>query len=318
MSTKSSRAADRAHIAEIDAKILVLRHSIQLLEAEKMCTQERLNEYMYPVLTLPNETVAEIFIHFLPAYPSPPPMTGPLSPTVLTHICHTWREIAFTTPALWRGISYPDRSESRSVTSDQGGLLQILQSWLSRSGCLPLSFCMAPVAAMLSDESLAALNAHHTRWEHITFVVEADADALRAQGATPLLKQLEIEPCSDKSLYFGEAPQLRSATVWRFSTVLPWSQLTSLTLICRPFDCSAILRHAVNLIHCHLALLGDSEVLEDDVELSSLESLILTQEGVDDAPTQYLGTLITPALRTLEVPEAFLEPYPIATLQALS
>ncbi|KAJ7204565.1 hypothetical protein B0H12DRAFT_1330552, partial [Mycena haematopus] len=94
MSTASSRAADRARIAEIEAQIL------QVLEAEKTCTQKRLDSYTYPVLTLPNEITSEIFTKFIPVYPSPPPFTGLLAPTILTQICRKWRDIALTTPAL--------------------------------------------------------------------------------------------------------------------------------------------------------------------------------------------------------------------------
>ncbi|KAJ6504124.1 hypothetical protein C8R47DRAFT_177927 [Mycena vitilis] len=56
--------------------------------------------------TLPNEITSEIFLHFLPVYPRCPPLTGNLSPTCLTHICRRWREIALTTPALWRAMPF--------------------------------------------------------------------------------------------------------------------------------------------------------------------------------------------------------------------
>ncbi|KAJ6560151.1 hypothetical protein B0H19DRAFT_945240, partial [Mycena capillaripes] len=69
-----------------------------------MAVQERLNSFKYPVLTLPAEIISEIFVHFLPIYPSCPPLTGFLSPTLLTQICRKWRHIALTTPALWRAI----------------------------------------------------------------------------------------------------------------------------------------------------------------------------------------------------------------------
>ncbi|KAJ7471095.1 hypothetical protein FB451DRAFT_1473188 [Mycena latifolia] len=69
MSTATTRAADRAHIADIAAQILTLKPSLRVLRAEQQRTQERLDSYTYPVLTLPNEIVLEIFIHFVPGYP---------------------------------------------------------------------------------------------------------------------------------------------------------------------------------------------------------------------------------------------------------
>ncbi|KAJ6588192.1 hypothetical protein B0H19DRAFT_1098293, partial [Mycena capillaripes] len=82
-------------------------HSI--LDAERNLLQKRLDAYTYPVLTLPNEVVSEIFGHFLPVYPTSPPAIDLLSPNLLGQICRKWREIALTTPVLWRAISVPFR-----------------------------------------------------------------------------------------------------------------------------------------------------------------------------------------------------------------
>ncbi|KAJ7187330.1 hypothetical protein C8R46DRAFT_1059491 [Mycena filopes] len=60
----------------------------------------------YPVLTLPNEIVSEIFIRVLPPYPECPPWKGSLSPSLLTQICRKWREIALSTPELWRAMAF--------------------------------------------------------------------------------------------------------------------------------------------------------------------------------------------------------------------
>ncbi|KAJ6479467.1 hypothetical protein C8R47DRAFT_1019155, partial [Mycena vitilis] len=65
-----------------------------------------------PVLTLPTETISEIFIQFFPSYPSRPPLTGNLSPRLLTQICRSWRQIALTTPSIWRAI--PGNSDGRN------------------------------------------------------------------------------------------------------------------------------------------------------------------------------------------------------------
>jgi hypothetical protein len=42
-------------------------------------------------LTLPNEIVSEIFVHFVPPYPESPAFTGILSPATLSQICRQWR-----------------------------------------------------------------------------------------------------------------------------------------------------------------------------------------------------------------------------------
>ncbi|KAJ7086305.1 hypothetical protein C8R43DRAFT_311955 [Mycena crocata] len=80
---------------------------------------ERLTDSLvYPVLTLPNEITSQIFIYFLAAYPRCPPFQGLLSPIILTHICHQWREIALSTPALWRAITL-DRLERNTDETNE-------------------------------------------------------------------------------------------------------------------------------------------------------------------------------------------------------
>jgi hypothetical protein len=83
--------ADHARVVDLEAQILHLESSLSALREEKMLAQERLDSYKYPVLRLPNEIVSEIFMHFLPAYSLFPQLTGLFSPTLLPHICHTWR-----------------------------------------------------------------------------------------------------------------------------------------------------------------------------------------------------------------------------------
>ncbi|KAF7376699.1 F-box domain-containing protein [Mycena sanguinolenta] len=70
--------ADRVLLMDLAAQILDVERSPSELRAEQ---QERLDAYKYPVLTLSNEVISEIFVHFLPVYPS---ATGLASPTTLT------------------------------------------------------------------------------------------------------------------------------------------------------------------------------------------------------------------------------------------
>ncbi|KAJ6472289.1 hypothetical protein C8R47DRAFT_918122, partial [Mycena vitilis] len=67
-------------------------------QEERNVVQARVDDFAYPVFTLPNEIVAEVFLQFLPAYPNQPRSSGVLSPMMLGQICHRWREIAWSTP----------------------------------------------------------------------------------------------------------------------------------------------------------------------------------------------------------------------------
>ncbi|KAJ7702953.1 hypothetical protein B0H14DRAFT_3173314 [Mycena olivaceomarginata] len=66
---RAARAADRSRIADIDAQILKLERTISSLKEEKDSLRGQLATYTYPVLTLPNEIVSEIFVQFLPDFP---------------------------------------------------------------------------------------------------------------------------------------------------------------------------------------------------------------------------------------------------------
>ncbi len=85
-SQRAALAVDRARIAHLDAKISELESALKSLKAERQLAQHRLDAYTYPVLTLPNEIVSEIFVHFLPLYPNCAPLIGSRSPYQLCQI----------------------------------------------------------------------------------------------------------------------------------------------------------------------------------------------------------------------------------------
>ncbi|KAF7377781.1 hypothetical protein MSAN_00201400 [Mycena sanguinolenta] len=182
------------------------------------------------------------------------------------------------------------------------------------------------VQKTLPDECVAVLIAHRHRWEYIKLAVASEFDVQWAQGAMPLLRQIEIEADTWTEVpplhptHWHDVPRLRSVTLGKlFSSIdiFPWSQLTSLTLIYEPMECSAILQQAVQLVYCHLVLFGDSGPIPANVQLPSLETLILTPLHGDGEPgTHYLETLTAPALHTLEVPESFLLPSPLDMLRS--
>ncbi|KAJ7901096.1 hypothetical protein B0H14DRAFT_2249812, partial [Mycena olivaceomarginata] len=84
---------------------------------------------------LPQEIVSEIFVAFLPAYPDFLPIFGLRSPLLLCRICRQWQAIAIATPELWRAIRISVSHESGKAAAQ----LELLKTWLSRSGSCPLS-----------------------------------------------------------------------------------------------------------------------------------------------------------------------------------
>ncbi|KAJ7704548.1 hypothetical protein B0H17DRAFT_1193755 [Mycena rosella] len=133
-SAASERAVDRARAEGLEAQILELQHTPGALQQEKDLVQGRLNAYRYLVLTLPNEIVSEIFVHFLPVYPHSPPLIGPRSPALLGQVCRKWRDIALSTPELWRAVRLTLNKKRRREQQ-----LRLLETSLERSGSCRLS-----------------------------------------------------------------------------------------------------------------------------------------------------------------------------------
>ncbi|KAJ7166780.1 hypothetical protein C8R46DRAFT_841325, partial [Mycena filopes] len=66
---------------------------------EKIAIQKSLDSTVYPILTIPVELTADIFVHCLPDTLAPASST--IAPMLLTRICRQWRNIACGTPKLW-------------------------------------------------------------------------------------------------------------------------------------------------------------------------------------------------------------------------
>ncbi|KAJ7150448.1 hypothetical protein C8R43DRAFT_1127926 [Mycena crocata] len=300
--------ADRTRLKDVEAEILGLERELDLLRMERSTIQERLGTYTYPVLTLPNEIVSEIFLQFLPGYPDCPPMTGLLSPTLLTHICRKWREVALTTPALWRAIPLLPNFHPAHT----------LKSWLERSCSCPISLKSSHDSKQMAHHVILALP-HRLRWEYLKLFV-GGRQLRKIEGPTPLLREfdLRLDESSSSPVSLFEAPLLRTAILnyhAAASVVLPWEQLTSLTLECvYPPECTPILLQTCSLVHCTLKLVqDDTNAIQPDVKLPLLESLSLV---VDDGAegSEYLGTFIVPVLRKLQVSEEYIRPDPVTAL----
>ncbi|KAJ7159979.1 hypothetical protein C8R43DRAFT_994014 [Mycena crocata] len=311
-SEKSARAADRAHVTDLEAQVLHLERTIHALRSDIKVTKARLDAYKYPVLTLPYDIISKIFIDFLPVYPLCPPLAGPLSPTLLTHVCRTWKEVAMSIPPLWRAISF-------SVWDFHLQDIQIMESWLGRSGRCPLSVSLD----LRSGEIPVAIIAHRKRVEYAHLQFHKPAQLLSIADSMPLLQGLDIS-CRFSAappIVIHEVPRLRTVTLDSRDAeaiVLPWAQLTSLTFICDfPQECARILKQTPSLVRCILSIRSNGQHQQPDIRLPRLESLTLfspshTNETVEGC----LDIFIVPALRSLRVQEAFLSPNPIASLES--
>ncbi|KAJ7847088.1 hypothetical protein B0H14DRAFT_2770440 [Mycena olivaceomarginata] len=295
-------AADRARFADLEVQILLLQRPLSELQSEKELVLECLNSYKYPVLTLPNEIIAEAFVHFLPVYPLCPPLT----------------EIALATPKLWRAISL----EAGDIPLAQQ--LNICRTWMTRSCSCPLS-----IRGLEASQFLDTVTPHRARWEYFGLTIAGYPSPISPlEGPIPVLRHLSLtlespdELGPDDVVTFPEAPSLRSLTI-SYSTlstptvILPFAQLTSLALH-RAFrhEYVEILPQTPKLVHCELVIEFDSttDPPPAGVELPRLEVLVLSvfkTLGSRPLPTKCLDDFIVPALRHLRIPESLLQPSPV-------
>ncbi|KAF7361062.1 F-box domain-containing protein [Mycena sanguinolenta] len=291
-SSMSSIASDRIRLADLDAQILALENSLVTLENERKSVQARINAYVYPILTIPNEIISQFFIHTLPPYPLCSPLWGPSSPNALGQICRQWRDIALSTPMLWRAPSFILSSiwtppiqlkDARSSTASQVDLnrfAQIIVRHLDHIEYLELSISDKVDLSQLASLSVAS--------------------------SMPLLRTVKLGSWSAQDsvpvAHFLSAPLLRSVHITRspspFKLLLPWSQLSNLILEGVSGQSTAtILRQTVNLVHLRLRVISPLDFPSDAVEpLSRLESL-----EVDCGSISSFSSLSLPALRTLKI-----------------
>ncbi|KAK6978064.1 F-box domain-containing protein [Favolaschia claudopus] len=322
---------DRTFLAETDAQIQAftaqiseLEDAISHLREAQQLALDRLNSYKYPVLSLPDEMVCEIFIRFLPPYPDPSPLVGLLSPITLTHVCRRWREIALATPDLWKAIDLiPPNclshiSSTRSIgpiplsSRHQTRARTLGSLWIKRSGSHPLS-----VRAVDLDKSFpifSTLLPHRARLEHLTLYLRSGLPLLKlAADSLPRLRSLNLwfQNGLTRPVVLTDLPLLRTVVLGDVrvpSIALPWAQLTSLTLrSVYPGHIMRILRQSATLIECTLLFWAAEEPARSDREpnvvLPRLQTLVVERES--EVVVEFFQHLVAPSLRHLEAPDAF-------------
>ncbi|KAJ7262448.1 hypothetical protein C8J57DRAFT_1711697 [Mycena rebaudengoi] len=314
---RSTRSNIRGRISELDARILALEEALATVRLERQSLQTHVDEYKYPILTLPTEITSEIFVHFLPPYPERPPATGLNSPELLSQICWAWREIALSTPRLWRAIEL-----SPTPTTSLTKALDLLRTWVSRSKDCPLSISLQ--SRLLDVDFIQAIMPHSERWEHIDF--KLPIESLRLIGADfPLLRALTLGP----TYYAGETDSLHAISPFRnaplltqvalsnvfgpFEIQLPWSQLTSISASSLfPTECTEILQHSVALREFRCDYL-DSEASGNILPVAPLRHLHSLKLGGGTGHQKLLDVVTTPALQHLTIPDNEFDTIPMVT-----
>ncbi|KAJ7487296.1 hypothetical protein B0H11DRAFT_1721515, partial [Mycena galericulata] len=299
------------------------------LRIERVKCHQELACFKYPVLSLPAEITSEIFTHFLPMYPERSQLVGPLSPSFLCRICRQWREVALSTPKLWKALDL----DAPRLCENQG--LRLLELWLQRSGGCPLSLGLVHAGHNSPASFVDAILRHAHRWEEVQLLLPYE-ELHRITGPMPLLRTAELGPNTNRDstdlgvspvMVCAQAPNLRKVELSLFFnpffTAVPWSQLTVLTAYLYEHEAAAILRGAAALEVCCFTIFGLVELPMSVLPISSilnLCSLRLLSPVEDPSPRsmrRLLSALNLPALESITVFELFLDADPIATLSAL-
>jgi hypothetical protein len=120
---------------------------------------------------------------------------------------------------------------------------------------------------------------------------------------------------------FREVPLLRTVILNGAATsrvILPWAQLTSLTLLFVSVDqCTSILKQTLSLVECDVKVWFETRNHQPgpDITLPRLESFKVTSGNPpNDLETSYLETFIFPALIYLKIAGRLLGSNPIDSL----
>ncbi|KAK7038538.1 hypothetical protein R3P38DRAFT_2906426 [Favolaschia claudopus] len=126
--TASSPQQLRTDLAEVRSQILLYTRLLAALEEDEEDLENRLAKVVYPVLNLPFEVTAAVFIRCLPGG-GPVTPTSSTAPLALSHVCRQWRDVALSSTELWDTLHV-----------DLNAMAPwLLEMWFSRAKERPLS-----------------------------------------------------------------------------------------------------------------------------------------------------------------------------------
>ncbi|KAK7062127.1 hypothetical protein R3P38DRAFT_688149 [Favolaschia claudopus] len=304
----SKHAALRAEIIHLSSAILQQKQLLVEMQNNLQTLREQLESAVYPVLTLPAEITSEIFGHCMPGTNFQNVMKVMEAPTLFTHVCRAWRQVAICTPMLWTRI------EVSALHSWPAA-----KAWVERARNLPLHL---RVRGLVDDFALAdILRPHHGHIRRLELHIDINGLQTLSSLGHCMVQQLHIltpteprwsnEAGLDRIKLFDSAPLLQSvymhgaAPSW---VVLPWQQLFRFEASYNTLaECMTILRLMSSLSECTLWVQFAGE--EPNLGFLShpqLQHLTLKSWKVDeDAGADLLLRHLTlPALQSLTIRDA--------------
>ncbi|KAJ7086281.1 hypothetical protein C8R44DRAFT_752683 [Mycena epipterygia] len=134
LTTQSLREHQRERLAHLDRQLAQIKAYLVKVEAERQAVQNDLNTIVYPVLAIPNELTAKIFIYCLPDHRRVRPLAS-AAPLLLAQVCRQWRDVALSTGDLWASAAF----SFEKGTHTDSNMDRILAAWFPRAAGRPLS-----------------------------------------------------------------------------------------------------------------------------------------------------------------------------------
>ncbi|KAJ7205954.1 hypothetical protein GGX14DRAFT_457746 [Mycena pura] len=258
---------------------------------------------IFPFRLLHRDVIQEIFIACLPADQNCA-MSASEAPVLLGRVCSSWRTISLSTPRLWTQLHIveptrqlkvgpgPQKSLSIILQAKVEQRLQVIKTWLGRSGECPLSISFqgnqqSHRYLRFAEQSpevngtvrfLEAILPFAPRWQRISFTSELTPAMLQmlsklTETDLPMLQGLSfcgvrLEHGEMSTFQWGQLRMIGAPCLTRFSLrnskfvpdKLPvrWEQLTYLALgSTQSLPSDAILRtisKCPRLLSCHLTV----------------------------------------------------------------
>ncbi|KAJ7262987.1 hypothetical protein C8J57DRAFT_1513223 [Mycena rebaudengoi] len=143
----------RAELAKIDERTAALQSQLQLLSEQRQSVLQRLDAAVYPILTLPPEITADIFVHYLVNFPviTYDCASKAYPPLILASVCREWRRVALSFPRLWATLKL--KWDPKTVVRRE----KLLRFWLLRAGGCLLDLDLSDSNLTESTSSSAAI-----------------------------------------------------------------------------------------------------------------------------------------------------------------
>ncbi|KAJ7213716.1 hypothetical protein B0H12DRAFT_370273 [Mycena haematopus] len=298
----------RKRLAELDAQICDQKRVLGELQKTRSNVERELHATAtFPVLILPTEITAEIFVCCFRIFePLCIPKCAGSAAITLGSVCRAWRDIVLATPILWSELKIRFDHIGPRVASKPFLAECFIYRWLGRAGNRPLQLDFH--SSRDKFFTLSRLRDIIHRWSHRVQYLHLDIRRPHdigplGLGSTPFpLLQGATFGCNPNSnptpiVLFGNAPRLRDLSVQFVGFTssglsFPWLQLTKFEGRIRDLGLFTL---APNLIEAKCTLDND----DDDflvIAHGTLTSLTIGKNSID-----ILQYLTLPALRYLDV-----------------